>query len=168
MAYCVYDLLHFKLFLLICMKIGKMELIRKRKARIYISVSALWLPIWTCRNNIIFNKIWSVNFFQVIILATHWIHLGLSCSRKINGSVWLLDATGCRWLLRISTTWLVGGILVDYIIGSYFMPHLFRWLIPYMICTIVLLEPRKLKNAMFIIWCRPGCVSPIRKNEWEL
>jgi hypothetical protein len=33
--------LHFKLFLLICMKIGKMELIRKRKARIYISVSAL-------------------------------------------------------------------------------------------------------------------------------
>jgi hypothetical protein len=41
------------------------------KARIRIGIPVMCWSIWTCRNNIIFNKQKDTNFLQVIRLAAH-------------------------------------------------------------------------------------------------
>lgn len=45
------------------------------KARIRIGISALCWSIWNCRNDMVFNKIDSTNFLQVIHTMVHWIQL---------------------------------------------------------------------------------------------
>jgi hypothetical protein len=45
------------------------------KARLRVGVSALCWSIWTCCNNMIFNKQKHTNFLQVICLAAYWIHM---------------------------------------------------------------------------------------------
>jgi hypothetical protein len=65
------------------------------KARIRIGISALCWSIWTCRNDMVFNKQKSTNFLQVIRRAAHWIQLWALLLPEISGRIWLLDATGC-------------------------------------------------------------------------
>jgi hypothetical protein len=43
------------------------------KARIRIGISALCWSIWNCRNDMVFNKIDSTHFLQVIHTMVHWI-----------------------------------------------------------------------------------------------
>ena len=43
------------------------------KARIRIGVSAFLWAIWNCRNDIVFNKIQTPHFLQVVLKATYWI-----------------------------------------------------------------------------------------------
>ena len=72
---------------------------KKTKARIRIGVSALCWSIWTCRNDIVFNKSKGTNFLQVIRLATHWIHLWSNLQTSEQQE--LMDA-GCSRLLKVA------------------------------------------------------------------
>lgn len=65
------------------------------KARIRIGVSALCWSIWTCRNNIVFKKNRVLIFCRLFVWLCIGSNYGLSYSRWISGSRWLLDATSC-------------------------------------------------------------------------
>jgi hypothetical protein len=74
------------------------------KARIHIGISAMCWSIWTCRNNIIFNKQKDTNFLQVIRLVAHWIQLwSYLLPIMISGSLWLLAATGSLYFFFQAT-----------------------------------------------------------------
>jgi hypothetical protein len=45
---------------------------KQTKARIRVGVCALVWAIWTCQNDLVFNKKGIGNFLQVIRMATHW------------------------------------------------------------------------------------------------
>ena len=47
---------------------------KKTKAQIRVGTCALVWSLWNYRNDIIFNKRANTNFFQVIHMATHFIH----------------------------------------------------------------------------------------------
>lgn len=72
---------------------------RKNKARICVRVSALCWSIWTCQNNIIFNKQSGSNFLYIISLAAHWIHLW-SLLLPVDQREPMLF--GCNRLLRVT------------------------------------------------------------------
>jgi hypothetical protein len=44
------------------------------KARIRLETCALAWSLWSCRNDIIFNKKGNAHLLQVTHMATHWIH----------------------------------------------------------------------------------------------
>jgi hypothetical protein len=86
------------------------------KARIRIGISALCWSIWTCRNDMVFNKQKSTNFLQVIRRAAHWIQLWAlllpedqredmvtGCNRLLTVvRDFFFQATGWRHISRIS------------------------------------------------------------------
>jgi hypothetical protein len=72
------------------------------KSRICMGVSAIFWAIWNCQKNIIFNKQIGFIFYRLF----GWLHIGSIygsiSSRWISGNLWLLAATGYRWLLGTS------------------------------------------------------------------
>ena len=71
------------------------------KSRIRIGVAAILWALWNCRNDIVFNKLNSTHYLQVIHKACYWI----------NTWSWLLSADqrglmedGCTRMLRVVRT----------------------------------------------------------------
>jgi hypothetical protein len=72
---------------------------KKDKAHIQIGISAICWSIWTCRNDIAFNKKKKTIFLQVIYLAVHWIRLWAFLILEDQREA--MDI-GCNWLLTVA------------------------------------------------------------------
>ena len=48
---------------------------KKTKSSIRIGMCAFIWAIWNCRNDIVFNKVGTTHFLQVVHRATYWIHM---------------------------------------------------------------------------------------------
>ena len=97
------------------------------KGRIHIGVAAICWSIWNCTNNIVFNK--KIILCRLSIWRPTGFGPGLTYSRQISGSLWLLDVHGSWWSLRISSAGFRGSILIALRISSCYMLIMYRWLI---------------------------------------
>ena len=68
-------------------------------------------------------------FCRLSIWRLTGFNYGLSYSRRINRTLWLLDVHDSWWSLRISTVGLRGSILIALGMPRCHMLSLFRWLI---------------------------------------
>jgi hypothetical protein len=73
------------------------------KAQICLGVCALLWVLWNCRNDMVFNKIGTAHFLQVIRMATHWTGVVLSSSGGAAGAYgfWMHPSgDGCSGYLQ--------------------------------------------------------------------
>jgi hypothetical protein len=84
--------------------------------------------------------IWSLTKLELLISyrLSVWLPIGpengLSCHRRHNAYIWILDATVWRWLLGLSTTRVAGGLLEEL---KMLKRVIFRWLIfIYTLCDL--------------------------------
>jgi hypothetical protein len=95
-----------------------------------------------------------------------WLHTrftsGLIFFRSRSGCTWLLDATDWRWLLRISFTRVVGGLLDDYQMHRRSFSSIDSSCTPYVFHALYNSESLKLCNkaAVCINWCRGRGYAP--------